>query len=456
MEWTMDTGKSGTKRRGLVVGLLAAILVLALAPAAGAQVFANQTLIKIPATGTQGPATPYPSAIPVSGMTGAITSVTATITGFSHTFPSDVDILLVGPSGQNVVLLADTGGGTDVNNATITFDQAAPTPVPSPIVSGTFRPTNGGAFTGPAPAPPAPYGASLALFNGTVPNGTWNLFVFDDAGGDVGQIQLGWSLNITTNGPTVASFTPQTGPGGTQVVITGTNFTGTTAVRFGGIPATAFTVNSPTTITATVPPNAPSGPISVTTPAGTASSTTPYQVSPPPTITSFTPTAGRVGRQVVITGTNLTGATALTFGGTPASGFAVNSATQITANVPTGAGAGPIAVTTPAGQATSPQPFVVGHRRSVSLSLTRTRGRGTLVATDGFTKCATGVSVELQRRSRGRWREVGSDVTDQNGRFSVASRQAGRFRALARRTTLSSGDTCARARSGSDRRSSRR
>src|SRR3954464_10347633 len=86
-ETSMDTDKRVTKRRGLGVALLAALLALALfAPSAGAQVFSNQTLIKIPATGTQGPAQPYPSPITVSGMTGAVTSVTATITGFGHTW----------------------------------------------------------------------------------------------------------------------------------------------------------------------------------------------------------------------------------------------------------------------------------------------------------------------------------------------------------------------------------
>lgn len=453
----MDSSTSGTKRRGLLLGLLVAILALAVfAPAAGAQVFANQTLIRIPATGTSGPATPYPSPINVTGMTGAVTSVTATITGYSHTFPSDVDILLVGPSGQNVVLLADTGGSTDVNNATITFDQASLNSVPSPVVSGTFRPTNGGAFTGPAPAPPPPYGASLAVFNGTVANGTWNLFVFDDAAGDTGQIQLGWSLNVTTNGPTIASFNPQTGPAGTQVVITGTNFTGATAVSFGGVPAAAFTVNSPTTITATVPANTVSGPISVTTPNGTASSATNFQVSPPPTIASFTPSSGKVGSQVTLTGANLTGATALTFGGTPATQIAVNSPTQITATVPAGAGAGTLQVTTPGGQGASATPFQVIHSRRASLSLTRTRARGNVTATDGFTKCASSVPVRLQVRKRGRWRQVSSELTTSTGSFSFASRASGRYRVVAPHANLTSGDICNRGRSASARRSSRR
>jgi subtilisin-like proprotein convertase family protein len=294
-----------------LAGGLAALALMAAAAPAGAAVFSNPAPIKIPATGTSGISNPYPSPIAVTGLTGAVTNASATLTGVSHTFPADIDVLLVGPSGQNVVLLADTGGGTDITNVNLTFSDAASGKVPSPIVSGTYRPTNNGAFSGIAPAPPPPYGAALALFNGTVPNGTWNLYVFDDAGGDVGTIAGGWSLDLTTNGPTITAFAPTTGPGGTQVIISGTNLTGATAVTFGGIPATAFTVNSATTITATVPAGAVSGPISVTTPNGTASSTANYAVSPPPSIASFTPSGGAVGTSVAITGANLTGATAV-------------------------------------------------------------------------------------------------------------------------------------------------
>ncbi len=443
---------------GRLVSCVALVLAsLALAAPAHAAVFSNTAQIRVPGTGTQGPANPYPSQIAVSGLTGAVTNVTATVTGLTHTFPNDVDLLLVGPSGQTVVLLADTGGATNIANVNLTFSDAAPTGVPSPIVSGTFRPTNGGAFTGPAPAPPGPYGATLAVFNGTVPNGTWRLFAFDDAAGDLGVINGGWSLDITTNGPTVTSFAPNTGPGGTQVVITGTNFTGATNVTFGGIPAAAFTVNSPTTITATVPANAVSGPISVTTPNGIASSTTPFQVSPPPTIASFTPGSGPVGTSVTITGANLTGATAVSFGGTPVATFSVTSPTTMTATVPAGAGAGPITVTTPGGTGTSPTPFVVSHPRRVSLTLSRRRAAGTVTAVDGFSKCAANVRVSLQRRGAGgRWRTVARDLTGPAGGYRIPGRRAnGRYRAVANAATLSSGDVCNVARSRTARLSGR-
>ena len=77
------------------------------------------------------------------------------------------------------------------------------------------------------------------------------------------------------------------------------------------------------------------------------------------TITSFTPTTGPVGTQVTITGTNLSGATAVRFNGTAASSFVVNSATSITAVVAAGTTTGPVSVTTPGGTATSATSFVV-------------------------------------------------------------------------------------------------
>src|SRR5205823_6228644 len=80
---------------------------------------------------------------------------------------------------------------------------------------------------------------------------------------------------------------------------------------------------------------------------------------PAPTITSFTPTSGPAGTSVTINGTNFTGATPVTFNNVGAS-YTVNSATVITANVPAGAGTGPIAVTTAGGTATSASVFTLG------------------------------------------------------------------------------------------------
>jgi serine/threonine protein kinase/subtilisin-like proprotein convertase family protein len=166
---------------------------------------ANTSVLTIPADGT---ANPYPAPIEVAGATGTITRMTVTLTGFSHAFPEDVDVLLVGPSGANAVLMADVGGGNSLNDVTLTFDDAAPDGLPDKraIVSGTYRPSlgtdrGGGAccnFQGGAPAPSPPFGTELSVFEGSDPNGSWNLFVFDDSPGDAGQIAGGWSLVIET------------------------------------------------------------------------------------------------------------------------------------------------------------------------------------------------------------------------------------------------------------------
>ena len=78
-----------------------------------------------------------------------------------------------------------------------------------------------------------------------------------------------------------------------------------------------------------------------------------------PTVVNFTPTSGATGTSVMITGTNFIGVTSVTFNGMVASGFVVNSATQITVPVPAGATTGPIAVTTPGGTGTSATSFTV-------------------------------------------------------------------------------------------------
>jgi IPT/TIG domain len=159
---------------------------------------------------------------------------------------------------------------------------------------------------------------------------------------------------------TVTSFTPTSAGVGCAVTITGTEFTGATAVKFFNNVTASFVVNSATQITAIVPAAAADGPIEVTAPGGTDASGTDFDVTAAvcPTITSFTPTSGPVGTSVVITGTNFTGATAVTFNNVTAT-FTVNSATQITATVPTTATTGLIRVTTSGGTTSSLTNFTI-------------------------------------------------------------------------------------------------
>jgi subtilisin-like proprotein convertase family protein len=187
--------------------------------------FANTTAITIPGTGTGtgtgAPANPYPSNINVSGLTGTITKITVAVKLFNHTFPDDVDVLLVSPTGQKMIIMSGAGGATDVVNVNLVLDDAAAALLPSPgaIASGTYKPTNtstiGDLFPVPAPAgpylSPAPLGATTfaTAFNGLNPNGTWSLYVVDHAGDDAGNFNGGWEISITTSAPNVCSVVPR-------------------------------------------------------------------------------------------------------------------------------------------------------------------------------------------------------------------------------------------------------
>lgn len=161
--------------------------------------FSNTTGLVIP---DAGPAVPYPSTIQVSGVVIRVDQVSVTISNLSHTYPDDLDLLLVGPLGQSALLMSDVGGGTAASHVTLKFSDEANVAIPDegPLVGGTFRPTNGQAEPDvfPAPAPAGPYGQNLSVFNGLDPNGTWSLYVLDDFAKDSGSILDGWTLQFTT------------------------------------------------------------------------------------------------------------------------------------------------------------------------------------------------------------------------------------------------------------------
>lgn len=156
-------------------------------------------------------AAPYPSTINVSGVSGAITDISVTLSNLTHGFPDDIDLLLVGPGGQKVMLMSDAGGGIAVPNRTLIFSDSATATLPDagPLVAGTFKPTDvtpGDAM--PAPAPAGPYGTNLSVFTGLTANGTWSLYGVDDGGGDSGAISNGWSLRISTQSGGASSQPP--------------------------------------------------------------------------------------------------------------------------------------------------------------------------------------------------------------------------------------------------------
>ena len=310
-------------RRRTVIAILTAtataLLALAAPPlvavADGPTVLTNTTSIAIPATGSAdqtGPASPYPSTIAVSGMAGAVSAVTVAFNGVTHSTLNDVDALLVSPTGANLVVLSDIGDPTSslafANNATLTFSDSAGGSVPiGNVPTGTYLPTNNGggdAFPAPAPAPSSQTTLGGA-FGGIDPNGTWSLYIVDDATGDIGVMNGGWSLTITTtvaDATTVTTVTSSASPS-----LTGAPVTFTATVAAGGTPVTAGSVqfrDDTTALGAPVPLNA-AGVAALTTAGlteGTHSIRAEYSGAPG-FLTSNGTVSQRVDNQTVVTGT---------------------------------------------------------------------------------------------------------------------------------------------------------
>lgn len=194
--------------RGLALALSTALLALgatAASASATTTTFTNGDTVKIPDSGT---ATPYPSTINVTGMAANITKATVTLNTFIHTYPDDLDVLLVGPTGANTVLMGQVGGTDDPGPIDVTFDQDATATLNSSdtMTAGTYQPSESGATASlDAPAPPAPYPVDLGVFNNTPGNGAWQLYILDTDSGDSGALANGWSVNLTGpyNGVTV-------------------------------------------------------------------------------------------------------------------------------------------------------------------------------------------------------------------------------------------------------------
>ncbi|MGH2807429.1 MAG: beta strand repeat-containing protein [Actinomycetota bacterium] len=343
--------------------------------------------------------------VPAGATTGRITVVTANGTATSATdftvTPGAPTISSLTPSngavGSNVIITGTGFNGT----ITVRFDGvAAPFTVNSPTQITATVPT--GATTGRV---------TVTTSNGTATSPA--------------------DFTVTRT-PTVSSFTPSSGPAGTSVTINGSNFTSITSVTFNGV-ASTFTVNSSSRITATVPTGATTGRIGVTNSAGTGTSSTHFTVQTPPTISSFTPTFGRAGTPVVLTGTNFAGATGVSFDG-EATTFTVDSATQITTVVPAGATTGRIVVTGPSGAGTSAVDFVVTqvHRRSVTLRLrSHLIAHGQVGAAGGPSTCVSGVRVFVQRRIGRVWETVRIATTVSDGAWAVRMPDArGLYRAV--------------------------
>jgi uncharacterized repeat protein (TIGR01451 family) len=164
--------------------------------------FANTAGITIP---DSGPGTPYPSEIAVSAANLVIGKVTATLQGFTHSFPHDVNILLAGPSGQQAVLMAHAGGPYSVTNLVLAFDDASTNSLTEASLVSATNHSNHPTQILPLDSFPGlsgqPSNTNLSVFNGGNPNGIWSLYVYDDTPGNDGDIANGWTLGLTLVNP---------------------------------------------------------------------------------------------------------------------------------------------------------------------------------------------------------------------------------------------------------------
>ena len=164
-----------------------------------------------------------------------------------------------------------------------------------------------------------------------------------------GTFSVSWSLSCSSqSAPSISSFSPNSGGNGTTMVITGTNFLNVLSVKIGGSNVSSYTVDSDTQITANVGTGG-NAKVSVTTCAGTAESSTSFNYNyETPVISSFSPTSSGEGGTVVITGSNFSGTTSVTFGSLNAASFSVESDSEIIATLGSGI-SGDVTVTNPAG-----------------------------------------------------------------------------------------------------------
>ena len=212
-----------------------------------------------------------------------------------------------------------------------------------------FKMTTGGAYTKlwdfAAPGGDGVYATPLEHTSGEI-------FGLTERGGTAGK---GVVFSFNDGVAPFALLNIRAGVVGKTVGILGSGLSGTSRVTFNGTPA-SFTVVSNTYLTAKVP-SGETGFVTVTTPSGTLLSSKIFKVIP--TITGFTPTTGTVGDSVILTGTGLIQASAITVGGVKVTAFTVNSDQQVTFRIPAGAATGKVVLTTPGGGATSSTVFTV-------------------------------------------------------------------------------------------------
>jgi hypothetical protein len=303
----------------------------------------------------------------------------------------------------------------------------------------------------------------------------------------VALLMLGLEAPAFAAAPTIASFTPTSGPVNCVVVITGTAFTDSPAantdinfVGTGGLPATDFAIISATEIWAVVPALTDGEEYTIEivnngAPSGVESTGTflftPGSGACAPTVTSLTPACGSASTTVVIGGTNLIDSDLdggdvffSPYGGTELATHTVpdvDGPTSLSVLVPATAADGPVKVVTDVGTGAFsdaafqvPPPDCVttaGHTRSITLKLKgKLTAKGKVSSTEAtpFTDCVSGVPVKIQRKKSGSWKTVGKTTTSDTGAYSKKIKnKKGKYRAIAVKTTVPTDELCLKAKS---------
>lgn len=154
--------------------------------------------------GAVGLASLFPQVQYISGGPASIATIAVNLYGFTHQWPSDIQMFLQGPDGTCVGLMRKCGGSTAIAapGVDLVLQDGSPA-VPTPIVAGTYAPTAKPAsvwafsatFTPTAPTAPASF--ALSDFIGKDGNGAWALWIIDDSPGSTGTLAGGFEVVLT-------------------------------------------------------------------------------------------------------------------------------------------------------------------------------------------------------------------------------------------------------------------